>query len=259
MRSGHHAVGDWLLDRCEEPTFHFDDCKDPAAPPVNCFTRVNVRGISIFRLKQNPLSWVRNAWTQNHILVQEDPHINHLALSRLFENEAKTGLINYENKELPPLHARPKIKADRPANIVILRDPLNNAASLIKSDYHQILPFEMFKRLYLQYCDAVLLDSKNWTPILYNSWFTDASYRSQLCIQFQIRHDNSSHSQIPYQGGGSSFEKKRANNDGATLLTLDRWKALEEHPYLQAIIGDDDIAKRTEKVFGFAPRDVSSA
>src|SRR3954469_1315265 len=166
-RSGSHAVVHWLLAQLPGRGVFLNSCKPGENPYSSCY-----RGDSVVR-------------PAGHFDLDRAP-------------EPKDFLLyNYEDRELSIVfsdafdaaHDRWVGASGRPFDLLVLRDPWNNLASLLRWARGSVHPISLDSvakavRLWKGYAREVLGKTTHLrhtpTPVLYNRWVTDPGYREEL-------------------------------------------------------------------------------
>lgn len=176
--------------------------------------------------------------------------------------QEKDALVyNYENWPLPVVFpkdldtARQKLvgRSERIVDMMVCRDPLNNAASYIKktSHKHTLSEFREWMALWCDYAEVaingVAPDGRSIVPVHYSLWLTSDEYRVKIADQLGIEN-----APMPEQtakwGDGSSFaqgeiDKKVTDKEALKL----RWLSFEDDPTFRELFSNErvvDVSRR---------------
>ena len=163
-------------------------------------------------------------------------------------------------------------------NILVIRDPFNHFASVIKSNRY-IMPktkkmrnLDIYKRAneYAETKSHPIIDLlKIWTDyaneadgntnyiqnkivISYNDWFLNESYRKKISQRLHANSFNKGMNFVSVCGGGSSFDGKKYNGKGSEMDVLNRWKHYQNEEWFVELF-NDEIVDLSERIFNFNP------
>ena len=115
-------------------------------------------------------------------------------------------------------------------NVLIVRNPFNNLASLSKmrpSLTQKLIP--TFKEMWIQYAEEALFKT-NWlfpkVVFLFDKWFSNEEYRKELSLALGCSFTDAGLNRI-HGSIGSSFDGKRFDGKAQEMNVLGRWKQLE--------------------------------
>lgn len=127
--------------------------------------------------------------------------------------------------------------------IIILRDPLNWAASHIKSNIRRKvqsdlnIDIERYKRYLKKF------------NVNYNKWFISQEYRNELKKMFELPEYSVDVNEVKIYGGGSSFDGQDFNGRAQKMDVLNRWKEFVGHKSIDLIINDDELVWFIKNIF----------
>ena len=204
-RSGNHAVINWLLDQ--------PDCSHV---------------------------FYNNAWPQNPFLRAPDsyqadgPDVRMNLLLCSFEDRPLRLIGSaqcYPHRRIPN---PPEVK--RRIYVVLMRDPFNLFASQLKSskDKPRYVGGLSMPQLYLTYVSEQVGGTNFLNGeklfISYNRWRSDKSYRESIATRLDLTVSDRGLDKVPRYGGGSSFERRRADGSGSQMHTYARWVHYKDDP-----------------------------
>lgn len=147
---------------------------------------------------------------------------------------------------------------DKIYQIVVLRDPLNLAASRQKLDIY--LVNQQFTDLWLKHANFCLSaiqeaqsgESRNVEKffILYNRWVMDKSYRDSICQQFGVENLDK-FNQVTNLGQGSSYIGQAVEEQKENYLT--RFRLLKWNSELLQSLQNNQLIKLTKQLFTKIP------
>lgn len=231
-RAGIHAVVNWVLAHFENATF-INDCSK-----------------FLYKGYYSPVFYHNGCKTNAPLTGKKDA---------LILGHEETTPEKYRNKFYLKTYqtALKDISFDSMYHLVVIRDPFNHGASR----YRLWGSFgESFAELYSTFIEEFegrtsyfkLPGKLIW--VLYNSWFTESSYRKEISGQIDEPHtDSGKSSMLPY-GNGSSFRGMSLNGRAEELKVLDRWKNyLKDTLYQKVFQEHPEICNFSEKVFKIKP------
>jgi hypothetical protein len=130
--------------------------------------------------------------------------------------------------------------------ILILRDPLNWTASIIKRRGNMSFYknkklikdnecLEFYKDYYNKY------KSKEYYGINYNKWFSSSEYRREIEADFGFDKNDKSMTKVLKYGSGSSFDGNKFDGKAQNMKTLERWQKFKDHPIILKIQTDEEF------------------
>lgn len=136
-------------------------------------------------------------------------------------------------------------------NAILLRDPYNHFASLIRSKMMGPRGYGYYRRMWLQYARDIAGKKNyfrsNFVFINYNKWVVDKLYKKRTAEQLGFETDGSLYSRVPSYGGGSSFQG--AGGDATSLQVGTRWEAYRDDEGFRGLF-DAEVVELAEAIFG---------
>jgi hypothetical protein len=213
-RSGHHAIIEWLMKRIPYKVT-FKNCIAQFKPIPNDFDQI---------ANKNSDSLIR--------------------------------IANYEDPDLSEYsqHSR-DVNVQR---ILVLRDPYNLMASRKNVDSSAI---HMKGERYVSLTESIYLwkqhakealSPKYIYPytILFNQWFSDSSYRFQICKDLGLMLNDNPLKNVPTYGGGSSFDGCSFMGKAQEMNVLNRFqKYINDKKFMKLF--DEECTELNKKLFNF--------
>jgi len=217
MRSGHHAVINWLRFQINGGHAFLNACKPGESP-----------------LESHSLKQSRIGWGERDIRARK----------MLLYPALKLGLFNavlYNYEEfLPPQDPKGWFNSKaEPTVIIVLRSPANLLASRMKweltflSQFDRITDEILAQRLnetietWIEFAKLYL--SSDFRSIYYDRWFVDQDYKRQIMESLGIGYMEPERNEITEWGPGSSFNFE-TEVSGKQLDVLNRWKIYQDDP-----------------------------
>lgn len=127
--------------------------------------------------------------------------------------------------------------------IIIIRDPLNWAASVIKRVGSLSLKFDDVKidsdKCLERYKESyALYKSSDYYGINYNKWFIDYNYRRSIESDLSLIETDNGINKVMEYGSGSSFDGLEYNGKASQMKTLERWLEYKNNIDIQKILED---------------------
>lgn len=224
-RSGHHAIGHWLLSQYEEELTHFHSNLYIPGPMKKTYP-LDYRILDHLKVRYPP---------------KGDGH-------KWFVSIEDFTLKDIEKSEFPK---HMKNVAD-PHFVIIIRDPFNWIASRLSLSINEfeVLPeaIDTWKGLAKAHKRKKLLGFP-LTVIKYNQWLKSDKYRERIAKTICGKHvfDN-----ISLKTGTTAFDTHPADEPE---VTLKRWKKALDDPKVRDIYtkltSDPELAELSEKVFAY--------
>ena len=273
-RSGNHAVISWIMDSLPgRPQVHLNDLHLLNPHPYQTFTFARIRGIDrytcrrkrwginrfILTLIAGPL--VPTTW-RLHVDSRLAARITPLDIEAMRRTKKHVLVLSYEDVDLenPRLHLFLET-ADRKvgtsgarSQVLILRDPYNLFASLMKKGYMTATSAQFYVRLWKQHArhfesgrDAA---GRPLVMVNYNAWTSDPAYRIETGRRLGFETDGTAYMGVPVYGGGSSFEGIAASAE--SLSTGDRWMSFVNDAGYRSLF-DDEVRQMARDIFAMEP------
>lgn len=141
------------------------------------------------------------------------------------------------------------------ANVLVLRDPLNNLASRLEAAESRPAMFrvdEPYIDLFESYCSEYLGHSSNLankTVVSFNRFVEDRSYRDAVAAELGLANLDVI-SEVSEYGGGSSFSGLGGPGSTASLMTRFQQHPIPPH-LLELLLERPGIREACSAVFGF--------
>ena len=236
QRTGHHAIIEWMLDGIEGKRIFLNNVR-PGKPVFNP-------------------EWIM--MRPDHRLIRRGFAAYDLMLDVSGAFQKKDALIyNYENtpleiafpQNLEKLREHDVGKSERIADVIVCRDPLNNAASYYKkfAEKYSDREFADWMQLWCDYAEAGMstktLHGKAVIPIHYSLWVASANYRKMTALLLGFI-DGGIPRQTAKWGQGSSFAQGVPTETEVNHTELRRrWVALRDVKRFQALFRDARVLR----------------
>ena len=169
-----------------------------------------------------------------------------------FTNEIY-GLENYYPHEIEPVSS--ELSPDH--KIMIIRDPINNLASLMKYR-SKLLDISQFKDIWCSYAAEALDQNSEYVIIMYDRWFTSSEYRREIESTLGLEHNDDGINKVHSTGNGSSFDNMSMQNDAQNMNVLERWKEFKDDEDFLEIINNEEMLDLRKKTFGDLPSELDN-
>lgn|GEM_PF-4049884 len=256
-RSGTHAIINWISCHANSSFVFSKRWIDLEAKTVCFHTMKKLNGIQKIS-RQIAISDIYPAIKENNveiIVYLDDPYF--------LSQPVVEGLSDDMDRflSLSEIDLNGEVQKPIP-NLVILRSPWNNYASLLQWKCRSKLKNspKRFKRCWMSYAYEYTGRTNainNKIVCNYDKWFSDKKYRESLSRQIGIDFSDDGLNFVDQQGRGSSFDLMRCQNSAQSMDVLDRWKAIEKgsHNYLKlkSVFGRKHIRKMSSGIFGPIP------
>jgi len=242
-RSGSHALVHWLLSQLPGRGVFLNSCKPGENPYASCY-----RGDSAVQ--------PAGAFDLDRERDQGPSPKDFL-------------LYNYEDRELSAVfsdafaaeHDRWLGTSARRFDLLVLRDPWNNLASLLRWARGAVYPISLDSvakaaRLWKAYAREVLGETDllrhQRTPVLFNLWVTDPGYRAELASRLGVPFTDAGRDEVAPWGPttwGDSFDGFAYDGRAGEMPVLERWRWCAEDPFYRGLF-DDETVELAERIFG---------
>jgi len=225
-RSGNHAISIWLIN-------HFDE--------IRFFN--NIQNIN------NPVNY--------EDYIQYDNHLLKLNMDRHNESDNNTFmpfnlLFGFENHSIDDINKKSD-ELEINHKILIIRDPINNIASLLKYQGN-LIPIPHFRKLWKEYAITAINNNDNdFIIVLYDKWFSDYQYRRNIEHQMRISECDGGLNRIHRTGRGSSFDGLKKQGHAQNMNVHKRWWDYRKNSLYLSILNDDELLDLRHKLFGKLP------
>jgi len=235
MRSGHHAIIQWIQGHFDEPLLILND----VPPGTNPF--VASRG--------NPATYA----------------------DRCGNIQSRKGVIyNYEDRDLNLIFSAEFLKlkhlylgrSKHNYNLIVIRDPRNCFASRLEwldklesptiPHPRNVEGRKMLAERWKQYAKEYLGITQiipNKIPVSYDQWFLDEDYRRQISAKLGLEFNDRHKDKLATQGKSSFDEFKFLKNAGE-MKVLDRWQKFKDDPLYVELMADKELVGLAESIFG---------
>ncbi len=270
-RTGNHAIISWILDRQMGSSVHLNDIllQKGLDPYVTLRNRITVCNLPYYRCHD---SWTLRRWKslvksilgipESFALQTKDPQV-----SVDYVRQAKKEYFIYSYEDIYPNDERlqdfegkyedfigPSLKR---YEILILRDPYNLFASLIRSNMIEASKgnHEIYVDLYKSYAKQFIEQpatngSLRRIYLNYNRWFLEPEYRIQIAQNLEFNDSGKPYKRVATMGRGSSFDGLKLDNQAQSMKVLERWKEFQDDIFWQTIFKDADLIELSNKIFG---------
>jgi hypothetical protein len=264
QRSGNHAIISWILDNFQGRRVHLNDIRriDPyldfngmtiyGLPYYTCYrkwhglnryivSRRQFNGERVGRVDdvhaRFDIAGIKRAHKDLLVLSYEDVFLNDPRVHRFLPNAAK--YIGESRRQL---------------RVLLLRDPYNHLASVLKHDaayesashFTSKLYVEMWKQYARAFVDGSPLLKGESLCINFNLWCESSDYRRELARTIGFATDGRSFNVVSSVGGGSSFQG--VVGDASDLGVGERWRVYKDDPLYRSLF-DDEIVEHGERLF----------
>jgi len=217
MRSGHHAIIDWIFYNLNSPKIFINNCRNKTKFH---YVVVNEFGNKPKKFKLKELSNFKNI------------------------------IVNFEHKNLnicKDSNWGNLKKIAKPIDVVVVRDPFNwVASSLSKKTFKQ--PININMDLWKQYANECLKENliSNRIPIKFNDWFSNSEYRKLIADRLKISNDEYIINKISTR---SSFDGYKFKKNAQDMKVLERWKKFKNDKRFLSHVNHKDVKKLSKKLF----------
>lgn len=236
-RSGHHAVILWLLRQLQGQGCFLNNCRPGVNPFESCSRRDSfLEGVSI----EDELD---EGITRKDYLI-----------------------YNYEEKDLSEVFCdrfeelREQFvgRSERRFDLIVLRDPFNNFASLLQwaqsSGY--AFPADVLQQvncLWKQYAREFLGETRHLGDgglmVNFNRWFAERAYRHRICARLGVEFSDAGLQEVADWGPASSFDGVRYQGRAQQMKVEERWRKFRSDPYYRSLF-DRETLELSRRIFG---------
>jgi hypothetical protein len=229
LRSGHHAVAEWMM-----------------------------------HLMPDPIEFIDDFWDKNFPERDQDE----LTIPPL-EEAVKWYFWSFENARIKLVmdYLEPLEVPGRRLNVVVVRDFPNWLASyckwFLRFKARAGTPQEDLGRrlgaglaytipIWHNHADAALNPPEGVEPILYNKWFVSPRYRWRLARRLGLRYRKGGLDEIKSTwGGGSSFTRMAYHGMAQQMPVLTRWRLLKDEKWFRKVLLQNKMAlEKSKDLFG---------
>jgi len=141
-------------------------------------------------------------------------------------------------------------------NILVLRDPFNCLASVLKGGHYWPVPLknvvDNFIDLWKNHAKEFIGQTKylsNLTKINFNKWHIHGGYRMTIMERLNIKIDESSFQYIPEFSNGSSFTGYDKQGMASNLRLQDRWRSCQDLIEFKMLKQDKELIDMSYEIF----------
>ncbi len=270
-RSGNHAVIGWIFDNYPGVVIHCNDINQKYCKKINeinqidpyiCFGNIHLKGVNYWTCKQKILGLIKNLITRNKTLgfSIKDPLLKKESIRYIKHKDCL--ILSYEDRHLAQVCSvqfesqRESLlgQSEKRYDILLLRDPYNLFASLMKAKFISPKNKQYYVDLWKEYAREYIGETNNLSQtkivINYNQWFSDIEYRNNLSKKLEFQALNTTYKKVPSFGKGSSFSGTEFNNNAQEMPVLDRWKYFKDDAFYKEILADAELVNLSEQIFG---------
>lgn len=263
-RSGNHAIQNWIIKQNNASFVHLNDIKIYTSQnPYESFSKATVSGISPLVYHQGIKKFRRYArYLQNrnveYLYGGDRPELDRDKL----RNYCTKSLIihSYEhysfNKAIGDWFEGKREdflgRSQQKFDIIILRDPFNTFASLIRMGENFKNPDSAIEK-WLEHAREYFGRThhfKHRLGINYNLWFTDKDYRQEIANSLQLTFTDAGIRNVVNVGKGSSFDGTVYDGKAQEMPVLVRYKSYLEHPVMLKILANEELRELSTQIFG---------
>jgi hypothetical protein len=255
-RSGNHAVIGWILKHMGEPYVHFNDIQVPRDPLMP--GGVSISGLPVWRYKRGLLRKIRHSFRPRRktTFAGSDPYIDYERLAAL--SGLRCRVFSYEDKLVTEFDEvlDVAVPGETRRSVVLLRDPFNLFASLLKAGLFT-LRLDELPAIYARHADEFLRQQETGLiGINYNEWFQEPRYRISIARRLGFDTNGAPYDDVPSQGGGSSFSAREYRGQASRMDVFGRWRHAAEHADFQRLINAPQVRAAAETIFPMLAREV---
>mgnify|MGYP006274521873 CR=1 FL=1 len=259
-RSGNHALIRWVMDCFEGVKLHLNDIHTKLADPYLCFLSGEVTNVSSYEIHRTHLGINRHLLEATTIQPRQklsvfNPGLDRDALRSInkdllllsyeevsFSNPRLTRFLEKPDKYVGPI--------DSALEIVLLRDPYNLFASLLKSGMMDESSSGYYVSKYKEYGDKYLkikeASDRGALAVTYNEFVTSPEYRISMSNMLGGKLLAEAPASVSCYGGGSSFQPQASQAN--ELDTMNRWKSYVNDPLYRSLF-DAEITNLADEIF----------
>lgn len=258
-RSGNHAVIGWIMENTPGTKLHLNNIGDNLANPYRAFATGVISGPQLGQV-----------FRRRKLLRMLHWHGEKLADKKFYNSAREVDfkslkvlpkdllLLSYEDIDprspfIQEFLAAPDKHvggSDRIMTALILRDPFNQFASLMKKGFLNRATSGFYVERWKQYAREFVGESsclgRDLVAVNYNRWVQEAEYRRELATRLGLVTGDDSFQQVPLFGDGSSFQTGATSAE--QLDVFDRWRQYMGQPEYDCLF-DHEIIELAARVF----------
>jgi hypothetical protein len=248
-RSGNHAIIGWILKHNGTPSIHFNDVQDPRNPLTA--GGVSVADVPAWRYKRGVLRKIRHYLRASNqaMFAGSDPSVDYEGLATL--PWLRCRVFSYEDRRVtqPDLASKLAMPGEICTTVVVLRDPFNLFASLLRTGWGNVR-LEELPAMYVSHAREFLhQEDRGFVGINYNEWFQDASYRISSARRLGFETDGLPHDDVPWNGGGSSFSGQHYRGQASQMDVFGRWRHVADQQQFRRLVEAPQVRAAAEAIF----------
>jgi hypothetical protein len=244
-RSGSHAVAQWLLGQLPGDGCFLDNCTPGESPFASCYLPDSVGvGIDLVRERAEPGRPAPKAFLLHNYEGKD--------LARVFCAEAEAAHDGWVGASA------------RRVDLLVLRDPWNNLASLLRwarGGVHPIAEASVAAaaRRFKDYAREVLGETRllrhEPTFVLFNRWIAEPEYREALAVRLGLPFTDAGIDEVARWGPtawGDSFDGLAFDGRAREMALAERFRWCAGDPFYRGLF-DAELVELAERVFGPIP------
>lgn len=263
-RSGNHAILNWIIMQNNGSFVHLNDVKlYTNRDPYKSFSKATIGGINPLVYHQGSVKFRRflKFLVNSKIEYLYGGDSVELDREKLRKYKLKSLLIHsYEHYSLSKIFSstfeekRVEFlgKSQYTFDILILRDPYNTFASLIKRGENS-KNFDLIIKKWIEHAKEYLGLSnylQNRISISYNHWFENKAYRQKIAEALGLVFTDDGINIVSNVGQGSSFDRTNYQGKANQMNVLYRYKDFLDHPVMLRLFADRELNELSEEIFG---------
>ena len=233
VRSGHHAVINWIMKQLKGKVVFLNKCKSKKNPFKSCNRYVSLPA---------------------DINIEEERKGKFSKKDCLVYSYEGYSLDEIQNKFSLDNHDKWVGRSLKKNDILVLRDPFNMFASWLKREPHiekflgqKIILWKTYAKEYLGRGDNLL----NAINVNYNIWVSDKQYRVNLSKKLGLEFSDEGIKIL--SKWGSSFDGRRFKGRAHEMKVLERWKHMADNSIYRKIFSDKELLELSDEIFGKIP------
>jgi len=145
--------------------------------------------------------------------------------------------------------------AKRRDNILVIRDPYNQYASVLNWGKNRMLsPTKSFARMWTlmaKECAGETNNIQDKVVICYDDWFSSMDKRIEIESKLALKRDDSRINTVMKVGHGkswgSSFDGMKSKKEAQKMDVLSRWKTVKDDPRFIALCKNEELVEWAEE------------
>jgi hypothetical protein len=264
QRSGNHAIISWILENYPGTRVHLNDIR--RIDPYLDFNGMTIHGLRYYTgyrkwLGVNRYIFSRKRFRGERVGRVDDVHAR-FDVEGVRRAHKDLLVLSYEDVFLndPRVHrflpnaTRYIGESRRHLRVLLLRDPYNHLASLLKYEAAYKSASHFTSKLYADLWKHYARAFANGSPLLdgdsvcinFNRWCESSEYRKELAGLIGFSTDGRPFHVVSSVGGGSSFQGTIA--DARELDVAERWRIYKDDPVYRGLF-DEEVVEHAERLF----------